>query len=167
MEKTMKLTKQMIISISSILLCSCTYTHLGKTTINYEDSSNYIDGNRTINNNITTLNINWAAGNIYVISNENQKSTIEIKEEITKGKDTTTGHWEIAGLISEKPFATYPNGFPKELIDKFNIYNYSELKELGHKLYIWVSCYELPEKRPGKKAESFDVSLSEQYYFPV
>lgn len=54
----MKLSKQIIISISSILLCSCTYTHLGKTTINYEDSSYYIDGNRTINNNITTLNIN-------------------------------------------------------------------------------------------------------------
>lgn len=40
-------------------------------------------------------------------------------QEKSKGKDTTTGHWEIAGLISEKPFATYPNGFPKELIDKF------------------------------------------------
>ena len=39
--------------------------------------------------------------------------------EKSKGKDTTTGHWEIAGLISEKPFATFPNGFPKELIDKF------------------------------------------------
>ena len=54
-----------------------------------EDSSYYIDGNRTINNDITTLNINWAAGNIYVISNENQTSTIEIKEEITNGKDIT------------------------------------------------------------------------------
>ena len=39
--------------------------------------------------------------------------------EKSKGKDTTTGHWEIAGLISEKPFATFPEGFPKELIDKF------------------------------------------------
>lgn len=40
-------------------------------------------------------------------------------QEKSKGKDTTTGHWEIAGLVSEKPFATYPDGFPKELIDKF------------------------------------------------
>lgn len=40
-------------------------------------------------------------------------------QEKSKGKDTTTGHWEIAGLISEKPFATFPNGFPKKLIDKF------------------------------------------------
>jgi len=40
-------------------------------------------------------------------------------QEKSKGKDTTTGHWEIAGLVSEKPFATFPNGFSKELIDKF------------------------------------------------
>jgi len=39
--------------------------------------------------------------------------------EKSKGKDTTTGHWEMAGLVSEKPFATYPNGFPEELIEKF------------------------------------------------
>ena len=42
-----------------------------------------------------------------------------ILREKSKGKDTTTGHWEIAGLISEKPFATFPQGFPKELVDKF------------------------------------------------
>jgi len=42
-----------------------------------------------------------------------------ILREKSKGKDTTTGHWEIAGLISEKPFATFPQGFPKEIIDKF------------------------------------------------
>ena len=35
------------------------------------------------------------------------------------GKDTTTGHWEIAGLTLEKPFPTYPNGLPKEVIDAF------------------------------------------------
>ena len=39
--------------------------------------------------------------------------------EKSKGKDTTTGHWEIAGLVSDKPFSTFPNGFPKELTDKF------------------------------------------------
>ena len=39
--------------------------------------------------------------------------------EKSKGKDTTTGHWEIAGLITEKPFPTYPNGFPKDLIEEF------------------------------------------------
>lgn len=35
------------------------------------------------------------------------------------GKDTTVGHWEIAGLISEHPFPTYPNGFPKEILEPF------------------------------------------------
>lgn len=40
--------------------------------------------------------------------------------EASKGKDTTIGHWEIAGLISQKPLPTYPNGFPKEVLDEFS-----------------------------------------------
>ncbi|MBO4921300.1 MAG: phosphopentomutase [Lachnospiraceae bacterium] len=40
--------------------------------------------------------------------------------ERSKGKDTTTGHWEIAGLVSEKPMPTFPNGFPKEFIDAYS-----------------------------------------------
>jgi phosphopentomutase len=39
--------------------------------------------------------------------------------EISKGKDTTTGHWEFMGIYTDKPFKTYPNGFPKELIKAF------------------------------------------------
>lgn len=39
--------------------------------------------------------------------------------ERSKGKDTTTGHWEIAGVISEKPFPTYPDGFPEDIIREF------------------------------------------------
>ena len=39
--------------------------------------------------------------------------------EKSKGKDTTVGHWEIAGLVSESPLPTYPNGFDKEIIDEF------------------------------------------------
>ncbi len=39
--------------------------------------------------------------------------------ERSKGKDTTTGHWEMAGCVSEKPFPTFPNGFPPEVIEKF------------------------------------------------
>ncbi len=38
--------------------------------------------------------------------------------EASKGKDTTTGHWEIAGVINDTPFPTYPNGFPKEVLDE-------------------------------------------------
>ncbi|WP_415945920.1 phosphopentomutase [Selenomonas montiformis] len=36
--------------------------------------------------------------------------------ELSRGKDTTTGHWEIAGIVSERPMPTYPNGFPADLI---------------------------------------------------
>lgn len=40
--------------------------------------------------------------------------------EVSKGKDTTIGHWEIAGVVSEAPLPTYPNGFPAEVIDAFS-----------------------------------------------
>jgi len=40
-------------------------------------------------------------------------------EEVSKGKDTTIGHWEIAGVESEKPLPTYPNGFPRYIIEEF------------------------------------------------
>ena len=39
--------------------------------------------------------------------------------ELSKGKDTTIGHWEIAGIVSPTALPTYPNGFPKEVIDEF------------------------------------------------
>ncbi|WZL74918.1 phosphopentomutase [Clostridiaceae bacterium 35-E11] len=47
-------------------------------------------------------------------------------KEISKGKDTTTGHWEIAGLYIEEPFKTYPQGFPKFIIEAFE-------KKIGRK----------------------------------
>jgi phosphopentomutase len=50
---------------------------------------------------------------------ENPTAAIARMKEASKGKDTTIGHWEIAGLISEKPFPTYPDGFPKDVIDEF------------------------------------------------
>lgn len=40
-------------------------------------------------------------------------------QEASMGKDTTIGHWEIAGIISPQPLPTYPNGFPKEVVEKF------------------------------------------------
>lgn len=39
--------------------------------------------------------------------------------ELSQGKDTTTGHWEMAGIVTERPFPTYPDGFPPEVIDAF------------------------------------------------
>ena len=39
--------------------------------------------------------------------------------ERSHGMDTTTGHWEMMGIVTERPFPTYPNGFPAEIIDEF------------------------------------------------
>lgn len=50
---------------------------------------------------------------------ENPIATYATLIEKSKGKDTTTGHWEIAGITLDRPFATFPNGFPDELIEKF------------------------------------------------
>lgn len=40
-------------------------------------------------------------------------------EPASPGKDSTTGHWEICGLLLEAPFPTYPHGFPREVVDEF------------------------------------------------
>lgn len=48
------------------------------------------------------------------------QATIARMTEKSKGKDTTIGHWEIAGIYSEKPLPTYPNGFPKEVLEEFS-----------------------------------------------
>ena len=41
-------------------------------------------------------------------------------KEASMGKDTTIGHWEIAGIVSPDPLPTYPNGFPQEVLDAFS-----------------------------------------------
>ena len=51
-----------------------------------------------------------------------EKNTIAqygIMREVSKAKDTTTGHWEIAGLVLDEPFRVYPEGFPSDVIEKF------------------------------------------------
>jgi phosphopentomutase len=40
--------------------------------------------------------------------------------EHSQGKDTTVGHWELAGIVTERPFPTYPHGFPHDVIDRFS-----------------------------------------------
>lgn len=50
---------------------------------------------------------------------ENPQALIARVKEASKGKDTTTGHWEIAGICSEHPMPTYPDGFPAEIIEEF------------------------------------------------
>ncbi|MBE7713111.1 MAG: phosphopentomutase [Cyanobacteria bacterium SIG26] len=50
---------------------------------------------------------------------KNPIATYATLVEKSKGKDTTTGHWEIAGITLDRAFATFPNGFPQELLEKF------------------------------------------------
>ncbi len=63
-------------------------------------------------------NINGANGK-YAVSPETLLGSFGKMREYSKGKDTITGHWEIAGIETTTPFKTYPNGFPKEFIQKF------------------------------------------------
>ena len=49
----------------------------------------------------------------------NIKGAVARLRELSNGKDTTIGHWEMSGIISEKPLPTYPDGFPNEVIEAF------------------------------------------------
>lgn len=51
---------------------------------------------------------------------ETPEARIARMKEASRGKDTTIGHWEIAGILSEKPLPTYPDGFPQEILDAFS-----------------------------------------------
>ena len=54
-----------------------------------------------------------------LLKTECPKAAFGRSAEKTLAKDTTCGHWEMTGIIMDTPFKTYPNGFPKELIDEF------------------------------------------------
>jgi phosphopentomutase len=60
-------------------------------------------------------------------SNPNPIGVFGKSKEMSKGKDTITGHWEIAGIVLEEPFKTFPNGFPEDLIQEFE-------KRIGRKV---------------------------------
>ena len=60
------------------------------------------------------LNIDGIGGGV-----EHPKASFARMRETSMGKDTTIGHWEIAGIVSPQPLPTYPNGFPQEVIDEF------------------------------------------------
>lgn len=56
----------------------------------------------------------------FLVPVENPRGAYGKIAEASAGKDTTIGHWEIAGVISKTPLPTYPNGFPKEVLDEFS-----------------------------------------------
>lgn len=69
--------------------------------------------------NMTKMGIFNIDGNDYAKGTDFPTAAFARMTEKSKGKDTTTGHWEMAGVISEKPFPTYPDGFPDEIISEF------------------------------------------------
>lgn len=76
------------------------------------------------NNGLNVPNLSkMGLGNIQdfmgITRTENPTAKYGTMIEKSKGKDTTTGHWEFMGLVNEKPFATFPEGFPEELINEF------------------------------------------------
>lgn len=95
------------------------------------DASQYGDqGSNTIANTATAVgglrlpNLKkLGLGNIHDISGvapqKNALSNFGKMAEVSPGKDSTTGHWEIAGLILNRPFPVYPHGFPEEIIEEF------------------------------------------------
>ena len=56
----------------------------------------------------------------YLPKSNTQSMAIARLQELSKGKDTTIGHWEIAGIVSEKALPTYPDGFPEEVLCLFH-----------------------------------------------
>lgn len=68
--------------------------------------------------------IRFGIGNIdgidYLARTESPLAAVGRMTEKSAGKDTTIGHWEIAGLVSKKAMPTYPNGFPDEVTDEFS-----------------------------------------------
>ena len=69
--------------------------------------------------NLLKLGLGNIDGVDYLPFNEKPLSAVARMEEKSKGKDTTIGHWEISGIVSEKPLPTYPDGFPKNVLEEF------------------------------------------------
>lgn len=66
----------------------------------------------------------WGLGNIVDVEGVPPADRPEASwgrcAELSAGKDTTTGHWEMMGVVLEEPFPTYPDGFPPEVMDEFD-----------------------------------------------
>ena len=70
--------------------------------------------------NLLRLGLGNIDGVDYLTHTDNPGACVGRFAELSRGKDTTVGHWEIAGVISEKALPTYPNGFPDDLLKEFS-----------------------------------------------
>ncbi len=69
--------------------------------------------------NLVSLGIGNIDGLYFLGNTDSPRATVARLRELSQGKDTTIGHWEIAGFISDSPLPTFPNGFDAELIEAF------------------------------------------------
>ena len=70
--------------------------------------------------NLISLGLGNIDGVDYLPKAEKPLAAVARIRERSKGKDTTTGHWEMMGIVSERPMPTYPDGFPAEILDEFS-----------------------------------------------
>ncbi len=91
------------------------YGDKGVSTINSVASSKFFDAP-----NLRKFGLYNLDGVTLMPKEENPIALHARMTEVSKGKDTTIGHWEIAGINSERPLPTYPDGFPKEVLDEFS-----------------------------------------------
>ena len=69
--------------------------------------------------NLSKLGLGKIDGINYLPVPEQVNGSYARMAEVSNGKDTITGHWELVGLQLSKPFPTYPDGFPQEVLDEF------------------------------------------------
>lgn len=69
--------------------------------------------------NLLSLGLSEIDGIDYLPKNPSHTAAVARMRELSRGKDTTIGHWEISGVVSESPLPTYPDGFPSDVIEAF------------------------------------------------
>lgn len=70
--------------------------------------------------NLISLGLGNIDGIEYLPKAASPLAAVARMREVSRGKDTTTGHWEMMGIVSQKPMPTYPNGFPDEILSEFS-----------------------------------------------
>ncbi|MCD8344612.1 MAG: phosphopentomutase [Oscillospiraceae bacterium] len=70
--------------------------------------------------NMQKMGIGNIEGLSFLGETDNPTASVARLREMSMGKDTTTGHWEMAGIISKKPMPTFPNGFSEEILNEFS-----------------------------------------------
>lgn len=93
------------------------YKDVGSNTLKAASNSSYFSMPNMKNLGLFHID---GINKLFSFEEERQEGAVARLAEASKGKDTTIGHWEIAGIISPQPLPTFPKGFPKKLLDEFS-----------------------------------------------